>query len=203
METDDSGYSTLFRYTKALTAALGYRDTSTQLHSERVLGLSTEIGTRLGLSRADMGVLKISASFHDIGKIGIPDHILLKPTRFDEAEWERMKEHTEMGEKILLATEMIGARQASQAIRHHHENYNGKGYPDNIAGEQIPIPSRIISIADSYDAMSETRAYHRPKAHGEIMRIMHLETGEKFDPSLMRIFDELIESSSFKTAHME
>lgn len=200
MEHDDPVYNSLFRYTKALSAALGYRDASTQLHSERVLGLATLIGVHFGLSLPEMGILKISASFHDIGKIGIPDRILQKPGRFDETEWEIMRRHSEMGEKILLATEMVGAPAASLAMRHHHENFNGQGYPDRIAGEQISIVSRIICIADGYDAMSERRAYHRPKTHPEIMAILHHETGQKYDPALMQIFNALIEGSLFKAA---
>jgi HD-GYP domain-containing protein (c-di-GMP phosphodiesterase class II) len=198
MEPENAVYAALFRDTKALSTALSYRDPLTQLHSERVLGLATQIGERCKLTEYDLGILKISATFHDVGKIGIPDQILLKPARFDDEEWSRMKQHSEMGERILLATEMEGAKQASLVIRHHHEFFNGKGYPDQIAGDQIPVLARIISIADSYDAMAETRAYHRAKAHDEIMDIMHLEAGQKHDPHLMEVFDALIESSPFR-----
>lgn len=200
MDKGDSIYAALFRYTKALSAALGLRDVSTQLHSERVLGLATEIGLQLGLASYDMGILKIAASFHDIGKIGIPDHILLKPTRFDGDEWERMKGHCAMGATILGATNIEGSAQAAWVIRHHHENFNGKGYPDNLSGQNIPIQSRVISIADNYDAMAQARAYHAPKPHREIMRIMHRDSGEKHDPQLMQLFDRLIEQSPFKTS---
>lgn len=200
MEQEDPIYVVLYKYTKALSSALGYRDTLTQLHSERVLGLSTQIGMACGLPYKELGILKISASFHDIGKIGIPDRILLKPSQLDEAEWLLMKQHSEMGERILLATEIEGAQQASLVIRHHHEHYNGNGYPDSLSGEQISIFSRIISIADSYDAMAVTRTYHRAKTHMEIMSIMQNETGEKHDPELMRIFCEIIASSKFKAA---
>lgn len=195
----DPIYLALYRYTKALSVALGYRDLLTRLHSERVLGLAEAIGDTCDLSPTERGVLKIAASFHDIGKIGIPDHILLKPSQFDEAEWEQMKQHSEIGEKIMTATELEGSRQAAQVIRHHHEYYNGQGYPDCLAGAAIPICSRIISIADSYDAMAETRSYHRARTHLEIMAILQLETGEKHDPELMQIFSGTIESSPFKT----
>lgn len=198
MDQEDPVYVVLHKYTKALTSALGYRDILTRLHSERVLGLATEIGLGHGLRGAELGLLKISASFHDIGKIGIPDRILLKTSPLDEAEWVVMKQHSEIGERIMVATEIEGAQQASLVIRHHHEHYNGGGYPDRLVGAQISIFSRIICIADSYDAMAANRSYHRPKWHPEIMAILHAETGEKHDPDLMRIFCRIIESSEFK-----
>jgi len=110
-----------------------------------------------------------------------------------------MKQHPEIGERILAATELEGSQHASLAIRHHHEHYNGLGYPDGFKGRAISIFSRIISIADSYDAMAVTRSYHHAKTHEEIMAILHKETGEKHDPELMRIFCGIIESGNLKT----
>lgn len=200
MELEDPVFNALYMYTKALSVALGYRDLLTRLHSERVQGLSREIGVRCGLSNNEINALTIAASFHDIGKIGIPDHILLKPTRFDKDEWETMMQHSEIGEKILAATELEGSHQAARLIRHHHEHYDGQGYPDKLSGKNIPICSRIISIADSYDAMAVTRSYHDARTHPEIMAILHSETGGKHDPELMNFFSEIIESSKYKAA---
>jgi len=198
MEPEDPIYLALFTYTKALSVALGYRDLLTQLHSERVLGLADAIGRACGLTESERGILKIAASFHDVGKIGTPDHILLKTSQFDAAEWAQMKQHSEIGEKIMAATEFAGSQQAALVIRHHHEDYNGQGYPDRLSGEEISICSRIISIADSYDAMAETRSYQRARTHQEIMAILHQETGKKYDPELMHVFSGTIESSQFK-----
>lgn len=198
MELQDSIYTTLYRYTQALSVALGYRDLLTRLHSERVKGLSEAIGVACGLSKRELGILKIAASFHDIGKIGVPDAILLKPSPLDKAEWVKIRLHSEIGERIMVATELEGSQPASLVIRHHHENYNGQGYPDRLSGEEIPIYSRIIAIADSYDAMAVTRSYHNARTHLEIMAILHEETGAKFDPELMRVFCEIIESSELK-----
>ena len=198
MEQEDSTYAVLYKFTKALSVALGYRDLLTRLHSERVHGLCEAIGVACGLSGKELGILKIASSFHDIGKIGIPDHILLKPTAFDDAEWAVMKQHAEIGERIMAETQLDGAQQVAQVIRHHHEHYDGQGYPDGLAGAQIPVCARIISIADSYDAMAQTRVYHRSKTHVQIMPILHQETGTKHDPELMRIFCSLIETSEFK-----
>jgi response regulator RpfG family c-di-GMP phosphodiesterase len=194
----DPIYRVLFKYTKALSAALGHRDTLTRLHSERVRGLATEIGIGCGLAASELGILNIGASFHDIGKIGIPDHILLKPEKLNDAEWAVMRQHSAIGEEILLATEIEGSQQASLVIRHHHEHYDGSGYPDALAGEQISILARIVSVADSYDAMAVTRAYHRAKKHDEIMAMMHEESGLKHDPELLRIFCTIIEVSEFR-----
>lgn len=198
MELNEQIFNSLLKYTKALSVALGYRDLLTRLHSERVNGLSLKIGKYCGLTQNETNILNIASSFHDIGKIGIPDHILFKPSKFDEAEWEIMKRHSEIGEKIMVGTELDGSQQAALLIRHHHEHFNGTGYPDKLSGENIPVFSRIISIADSYDAMAVTRSYHHARTHAEIMVILHEETGQKHDPELMRVFCGFIESSEFK-----
>ena len=198
MQAEEPVFIALYTYTKALSVALGYRDPLTRLHSERVLGLSEALGIGCGLSRNELGILRIAAAFHDIGKIGIPDDVLLKPTQLNDADWEKMKQHAEIGETIMASTELEGSKQAALVIRHHHENYNGLGYPDGLSGEEISICCRIITIADSYDAMAVTRSYNRAKTHREIMAILHEETGEKHDPEPMRIFGGIIESSRFK-----
>ncbi|SFN57279.1 metal dependent phosphohydrolase [Formivibrio citricus] len=200
MESDNPTYNTLYNYTKSLSVALGYRDLMTRLHSERVRDIALELGMQCGLNKQELLILRISASFHDVGKIGIPDSILLKPTQLDDAEWEIMKRHAEIGEQIMKSTELEGSGQAALEIRHHHERYDGHGYPDSLAGEAIPIGSRIISIADSYDAMAVTRSYHRARAHAEIMDVLHAENGGKHDPELMRVFGGIIEKSRLKAA---
>lgn len=198
MEVTTPQYSALYKYTKALSVALDYRDRLTSLHSERVLGLSEAIGQRCGLSEKELGILRIGAVFHDIGKIGIPDDILFKRTRFSDTEWGRMQQHPEIGAQILMATGLDGAQEAAQVIRQHHEHYDGHGYPEGLAGEEISLCSRIISIADSYDAMAATRSYHRGRSHAEIMAILQGETGQKHDPRVMDIFSDLIEDSVLK-----
>lgn len=188
-------------HTRALFVALGYRDNSTRLHSARVKNLAIELGRLCALSDNEVAILGISASFHDIGKLGIPDSILAKTSSLDAAERELVKQHCLIGETIILATETEAAKPAASAIRHHHERFNGSGYPDRLAGEDIPIFSRIIGVADSYDAMAEKRPYHlRSRSHDEIMTVMHDETGEKHDPYLMRHFSRMIEQSSHKVA---
>jgi HD-GYP domain-containing protein (c-di-GMP phosphodiesterase class II) len=200
MEAQDGLFEVLIRYTKALSTALGYRDMMTRLHSDRVCELAMALGVKCGLTREELSVLRLSAAFHDIGKIGIPDHILMKPGRLEGAEWEAMKLHPEIGEKILLSMELPGCERAAAAIRWHHEYYDGKGYPDGLSGQDIPICSRIISLADSYDAMAVTRSYHTARKHRAILDVLHGETGTKHDPELMPLFLGVIEASPHKAA---
>jgi len=193
-------YATLLRYTKALSVALGLRDSLTRMHSERVLGLSEAIGIAYSLSERELTILKFAAAFHDIGKIGIPDQILKKPSALNDDEWDTMKRHSCMGEEIITATELPEAPQVARIIRHHHEHFDGHGYPDGLATDKIPLCSRIISIADSYDAMAMTRQYHPAKTHREIMTVLHRETEEKHHPEVMEVFCRIIESSQYKTS---
>lgn len=199
MECCDPIYNALNDYTKALSVALGYRDWQTRLHSERVRALSKEIGLACGLTSAELSILKIAASFHDIGKIGVPDHILMKPTELDVDEWSFMKQHPVIGAKIMASIEIEGAQQAALAILHHHESFDGQGYPHGVAGEDIPICARIIAVADSYDAISVRRSYHDRRPHAEVMEILRMEAQDrtKHDPEVMKCFIRVIESGRF------
>ncbi len=191
-------YETLYEYTRALTVALGYRDIMTRLHSERVRDISMMIALKYGLHGRNVSAIRVASSFHDIGKIGIPDKVLMKPSRLDDEEWVIMKKHSEFGEDIIRSSRFKGCRRAAIAIRHHHEHFNGEGYPDSLAGYDIPICSRIITIADSYDAMAVTRSYHPARNHQEIMKVMRSEIGTKFDPQFMEIFCTEIERCPFR-----
>lgn len=188
-------YVALENRTKALALALGYRDQDTLEHSGRVQLLAQALAAAIGLDEEAQGALRVSAKFHDIGKIGIPDQVLMKPGRLDEEEWAIMHQHPLIGERIVISTELDGASQTAHIIRHHHEHFDGGGYPDRLAGEEIPIGARIISIADSYDAMAHTRAYHQGRSHKEIMRVIDEESGTKHDPYLLHHFRRLIRQS--------
>lgn len=197
--SQNSTFVSLYRYTKALSVALDYRDTLTRLHSERVVALSMGMGEHCGLTEDELETLRVAATFHDVGKIGIPDAVLLKPGRLDRTEWECMQRHAEIGQQIMLATDLDGAETAARVIRHHHEHFDGLGYPDRISGEQIPIAARIIAITDSYDAMAVTRSYHAAKGHVLIGETLRAESGTKYDPDLLRVFLRYIETSALKT----
>ncbi|MFT6984623.1 MAG: HD-GYP domain-containing protein (c-di-GMP phosphodiesterase class II) [Psychromonas sp.] len=183
---------------EALTCALKHRDLYTQLHSQRVIALSEALGTACQLSATEIDILKISASLHDIGKIGTPDQILLKAGKLDPEQWLIMKSHSQMGEDIIKKLDIKNTQTIANIVRHHHEHYDGQGYPDQLAGEQIPLLSRIISVADSYDAITESRPYHQAKTHQRAMQILHGEKGTKLDPKLVELFTLLIETSQYK-----
>ena len=189
----------IFIPAQALVCALKYRDEYTQLHSERVAGLALDLGKKCDLSLLELDILTIAANLHDIGKIGIADNVLLKPGRFEPSEWEEMKTHAEKSEGIINGLAFVGKDIVGKAVRHHHEKFDGTGYPDNLIGEEIPIMSRIISIVDNYDALSEKRSYHSVRTHDEVMKIMQEEAPEKFDLVVFQIFIKLIETSRFKT----
>jgi len=179
---------------RALGVALGERDHYTQCHSRRVAGFARLIGLACGLEEADLEALELGAFFHDIGKIGIPDHILLKPERFTVEEMELMKDHATKGEGIVRELGLKDGDRVARVVRHHHEHFNGEGYPDGLRGEGIPVLSRIVSVADSYDAMTETRPYHEARPVTVVLDIMSAESGTKLDPYLVNKLQRLVET---------
>lgn len=184
----------LLRHASALTTALGHRDEETLVHSERVSLLAARLGKACGLGTAELGILRIGAALHDVGKIGVPDALLAKPGALDDAEWRTMRQHSEIGEEIVRAIHVSGAAEAAEIVRHHHECWDGSGYPDGLQGSSIPLSARIIAISDSYDAMAVTRPYQRPRRHSEIMRVMQAESGQKFEPDLLEAFFGLFDA---------
>lgn len=198
MPCDPTKFVSLQHIAQSLTVALGERDQHTRAHCERVVQLSNELGIHLDFTACELDLLMLGAQFHDIGKIGIPDHILHKPASFDEDEWECMKRHTQIGERIILAISNEKSAEVARTVRHHHEHFDGSGYPDGLSGLQIPVYSRIIALADSYDAIAVTRPYHQARAHTAIMDILSSEVGIKHDPDLLYAFSSVIEKSSMR-----
>ncbi len=171
----------------ALATTLELRDADTDHHCDRVSRLAFRLGRHCGLDDAALGHLALAARFHDIGKIGIPDAVLLKPARLDEAEREVMRSHPLRGEEVLLATGREDAVPVGRLIRQHHEAWDGRGYPDGLRGEEIAIEARILCIVDGYDALTSTRPYRRPMATSAALEILSAESGRLIDP---RLFDE-------------
>ncbi|MGM0563824.1 MAG: HD-GYP domain-containing protein [Pseudomonadota bacterium] len=178
-----------------MTAALHARDAYTRFHCDRVVRLATELGDACDVVDAELDLLRICARFHDVGKIGVPDAVLLKPGKLDEEEWAYMKEHPVLGERIFAATGLELAKDVGKVIRHHHEAWDGSGYPDGLAGEEIPLLSRVLLVVDAYDAMTSSRPYHQARPHEKVMEILGYETGKKLDPTIMSEFEKVIESS--------
>ena len=130
--------------------------------------------------------LRIAARLHDVGKIGLPDSTIKKPLPLDEAEREMMKGHSELGAVIVGHAPELA--DCSLIIRHHHEWYDGSGYPDGVAGETIPLEARIIAIADAYDTMTTPRTYRQSISHQEAMEELKRHAGTQFDPHLVEVF---------------
>ncbi|MGH2353477.1 MAG: HD-GYP domain-containing protein, partial [Chloroflexota bacterium] len=171
---------------EALAAALETRDNETEGHSERVTRYAAAIGRAMDLSDDDLAVLQRGALLHDIGKIGVSDTILHKPGPLNESEWLQMQRHPEFGARMLAGISFLEG--ALPVVRHHHERYDGAGYPDGLAGESIPLAARIFAIADTFDAMTSDRPYRRAlsiaTARDEIERC----AGGQFDPLVVAVF---------------
>ena len=171
---------------RALVAALNVRDAYTRTHSQRVVGFVRLLGRACGLFADELRQLTLGALFHDVGKIGIPDQVLLKPAPFDDRDWRVMRQHPEKGEGIVRKLALPNACEVARLVRHHHEHIDGSGYPDGLSGESIPYGSRMIAVADSFDAMTRTRSYHAARTPREALAMMQAESGSKLDAYLVQ-----------------
>lgn len=175
-----------YKTIKSIAYALDAKDKYTHGHSMRVTLYSLALAKTLNLSDDLLEEIETAGLLHDIGKIAIPDKILLKPGKLTDEEYEVIKTHPELGEKLVLSIEKL--KLISNWLKSHHERYDGKGYPDGLVGEQIPISSRIIALADTYDAMTSNRAYRAALSHEiAIEEIKHC-AGSQFDPVLAELF---------------
>ena len=180
----------------AVCIALHERDIATYQHCDRVSRLSLQLGTACGLSRRELDLLRLAAAFHDVGKIGIPDRILKKTTALNAREWTVMKSHSVRSERIVLAAALDEDHTIARAVRHHHERFDGAGYPDRLTGEDIPFLSRIVAVADAFDAMSHRR-YAATRSEAEIVRELQREAGRQHDAYLVEKFACIIERRRF------
>jgi HD-GYP domain-containing protein (c-di-GMP phosphodiesterase class II) len=176
---------------KVVAAAIDARDSYTHGHSARVAQLSLRLGERLGLGKADLRDLEVACLFHDVGKIKTPDAILLKPGQLDDEEYKEMMQHVDYGAAILSWAPSLCKYIPS--TRHHHEWHNGKGYPDGLAGDNIPLFAAIITIADAFDAMTSDRPYRKAMPAQVALRNIARMSGAQFRPDLAAIFLEVME----------
>jgi len=174
------------------------RDPATGRHCNRVVALSVALARACDVPEADLPVVAVAARLHDVGKIGTPDRVLHAPGRLDKDDWEIMKAHAAVGAGIIMQTAMPHRERIALAVRHHHEHFDGSGYPDGMSGHAIPMHARIISLADSYDALGDARPYHPARTHVQIMRILNQEAGSKCDPDLLRVFEGMIQGSALR-----
>lgn len=173
-----------------LSKAAEYRDPETGGHILRMAHYSRLIGTRLGLAESELDLLLEAAPMHDIGKVGIPDAILLKPGKLNEAEFALMKRHVEIGWQILQGhssgNRML--RMAAEIAISHHEKFDGSGYPNRLAGEAIPLVGRIAAVADVFDALTSPRPYKRAWSIDDAVAFLHANAGTHFDPRCVEAF---------------
>ncbi|BBI32312.1 HD domain-containing phosphohydrolase [Cohnella abietis] len=183
-------------YFTTLAAALDARDTYTAGHSERVARYSVQIGMLAGMNRVDLDILQKTALLHDIGKIGVRDAVLLKEGKLTDEEFDVIKLHPVLGEKILLQIEPAEAMaDLLPGVRSHHEQYNGRGYPDGLSGENIPYMGRVIAIADAFDAMTSDRPYRKGMSMEKAISILESGKGEQWDPLLTGLFVEWVKTN--------
>jgi hypothetical protein len=174
------------------------KDYYTLGHVHRVGAFAFEVGKRLGLSAGELHDVVMAAQMHDVGKIGTPDAILLKPGRLTPEETDIMREHTVRGGEI--AGRVSTLRPVSAAVRAHHERYDGSGYPDGLMGTEIPLASRIVAVADTYDAMTSTRPYRDALSHEDAIAEIRRVSGSQLDPSCVAAFLALFENGSLRRA---
>lgn len=170
----------------ALTAALDAKHPYTKGHSDRVADIAFFIARKLGLSREQQYNVHVAAHLHDVGKIGIPDALLMKPGTLTSREYEAIKEHSGIGGDILGKIGLL--KNLAPVVRHHHERYDGRGYPDGLKGERIPLAARIICLADAYDAMTSVRAYRSGISHREALEEIRRCAATQFDPRVVCAF---------------
>ncbi len=148
----------------SLSLAIDAKNQYTQGHSQKVAGFAALIAGRLGLAEGEIEEIHLGGMLHDIGKVGVPESILNKSGALDADEWEMMKKHTIYGDELLAPLRAVS--RIREMVRHHHEMYDGSGYPDGLAGERIPLGARIIAIADAYDTITSERTYKKARSPG-------------------------------------
>jgi diguanylate cyclase (GGDEF)-like protein/putative nucleotidyltransferase with HDIG domain len=184
VQMNSSHIQTLKGLLELLTAKFSYEKS----HSERVSRLSQKLAESLGLSDLEIQETRVAAMFHDIGKIAIPDTILAKPSPLNEEEYESIKKHASIGYKILMSA--APKTRLCEYVLHHHERYDGTGYPDGLEGESIPLISRIISVVDAYEAMTSVREYSPSMKKEDAIREIRANMGTQFDPKIAKMFIE-------------
>lgn len=179
-----------------LGRASDYRDDETGEHTRRVGALSAKIAAKLGLSKQEVELIRLASPLHDIGKIGVRESILMKPGSLDDAEFERIKSHVDIGSRILDGGRSPFLKMAEMIARTHHERWDGKGYPYGIAGEEIPLPGRIVAVADVFDALISARPYKAAWPIDKAIAKIESESGAHFDPRVVDAFLEVMREAS-------
>lgn len=170
----------------ALVTALDARECNTERHSLRVRAYALRIGRQMRLPQKVMDVLDPASLLHDVGKIGVPDHVLLKPGPLDDRETAMMRAHPEIGYRIVRSVPPL--REAAEAVYAHHEKYDGSGYPRGLIGKSTPVAARVFAVADAFDALTSNRPYRQAVGVGMARKVIQEERGRQFDPAVVDAF---------------
>ena len=187
-ERTDEIYKTRIKVIRRLCRAAEFRDNETGMHIMRMSHYSTLLAQSIGMNKKKCEVILNASPLHDIGKIGIPDRILLKPGKLSSDEWEIMKTHTHIGEKVLEGDSCEFLDMARTIALTHHEKWDGSGYPNGLAGENIPLMGRIVAVADVFDALTSERPYKKAWHVDDAFALLEKEKGKHFEPALVDCF---------------
>lgn len=171
---------------RTLGSAIALRDSDTDAHNYRVALYASRLAETAGMPPPDIADLIVGAFLHDVGKVGIPDAILLKPAALTPDEFRIMQQHPSLGDAIVKNSRWLAGARA--IVRHHHERFDGSGYPDGLAGAEIPLPARLFAVVDVFDALTTARPYKPALPLGETLRIMRREMADKLDPAMLQLF---------------
>jgi putative two-component system response regulator len=180
----------------ALANAIEARDSYLHGHCERLASLAVRMGELLELTYSEVETIRLGAILHDVGKIGIPDRVLLKPAALDDEERRIIETHPEIGDKLLEPLDLLAA--ARPIVRHHHERWDGAGYPDGLAGAEIPLGARIVAVADSIEVMTSRQLYRQPRTPAEVVAELRNCRGNQWDPAIVDLALSLIESGELE-----
>jgi putative two-component system response regulator len=169
----------------ALANAVEAKDSLTERHCQRLANMALRLGAKLGLGHTELEPIAYGALLHDVGKIGVPEAILTKPAALDADEWELMRQHPEIGARICAP--LAGSAAFAPIVRHHHERWDGTGYPDGLRGERIPLGARIVGLVDAFDAMTHNRPYRGARGLEASVAETRGQAGHQFDPELVPI----------------
>lgn len=192
-EAHEQLHESRLQVVRRLGRAAEYRDNETGLHIIRMSYISVILGRAAGMDEDQLDLLLNASPMHDIGKIGVPDHILLKPGKFEPDEWEIMKTHAQIGADILSGDDSPMLTMAREIALTHHEKWDGSGYPNGLAGEAIPLVGRISALADVFDALTSERPYKKAWTVEDAVNLIKEQSGKHFDPALVQCFIEQLD----------
>lgn len=185
---------------RSLVTAIEAKDAYTKGHAVRVSRLTTMIAREMGFSQRRVRALRIAALMHDVGKLVVSTAILTKPGKLTEEEYEHMKSHPVHGTDIVREIDFLRQSEAVVAVRHHHERMDGRGYPDNLFGDDVPLPARVVMVADAFDSMTSTRSYRMAKSVVDAMRELRRCAATQFDPVVINALDRAVRRHGWEPA---